>query len=64
MGSTGGTPTTFSDSSDPRYIKINKKLRDIQLRLTTNSLDADYTLQSFIFEGNSLRINPPSAWSI
>lgn len=64
MGDTGGTPTTYSDSSDPRYIKINKKLRDIQLRLTTNSLDADYTLQSFIFEGNSLRVNPPSSWKV
>jgi len=64
MGSTGGTPTTFSDSSDPRYIKINKKLRDFQLRLTTNTLDSDYVLQSFIFQGNALRVNPPSSWKL
>lgn len=64
MGSTEGTPSIFSDSSDPRYISINKKLRDIQLRLTTSTLDADYTLQSFIFEGNALRVNPPSAWKL
>jgi len=64
MGTSDGTPTTFSDSSDPRYIKINKKLRDIQLRLTTNSIDADYTLQSFIFQGNSLKVNPSSTWKV
>jgi hypothetical protein len=64
MGDTLGVPTTFSDSSDPRYIKLNKKLRDIQLRLTTNSIDADYTLQSFIFEGNELKTNPPSGWKL
>lgn len=64
MGDTLGTPTTFSDSADPRYIKINKKLKDVQLRLATSSLDADYTLHSFIFEGNALKTNPPSAWKI
>lgn len=64
MGDSSGFPTTFSDSSDPRYVKINKKLRDIQIRLTTNSLDADYTLQSFIFDGLQLNTNPPSSWKI
>lgn len=64
MGDSSGFPTTFSDSADPRYIKINKKLRDIQIRLTTNSLDADYTLQSFIFDGLQLNTNPPSSWKI
>lgn len=64
MGDSLGFPTTFSDSSDPRYIKINKKLRDIQIRLTTSSLDADYTLQSFIFDGLQLNTNPPSSWKI
>lgn len=64
MGDSIGYPTSFSDSADPRYIKVNKKLRDIQLRLTTNSIDADYTLQSFIFDGLQLNTNPPSSWKI
>lgn len=64
MGSTEGLPTTFSDTADPRYVKINKKLKDVQLRLTTDTIDADYTLQSFIFSGNQLRVNPPSSWKI
>jgi hypothetical protein len=64
MGSTLGIPSTYSDSADPRFIKVNKKLKDIQLRLTTNSIDADYTLQSFIFSGNQLRVTSPSNWKV
>jgi hypothetical protein len=62
MGTTTGTPSTFSDSSDPRYIKVRKKLRDIQLRVTTNSTDADYILQGFIINGNALRVKAPASW--
>lgn len=64
MGDTLGTPTTFSDSSDPRYVQIKKKLRDIKLRLYTNTIDTDYTLQGFIIEGVPVRKNPPSAWKL
>lgn len=64
MGDTGGTPTTFSDSSDPRYVKIRKKLRDIKLRVYTNTIDSDYILQGFIIEGVPVRRNPPSGWKL
>lgn len=64
MGDTEGIPSTFSDSADPRYIKVNQKLRDIQFRLTTQTIDSDYTLQSFILEGNELKVPPPSSWKI
>jgi len=64
MGDTLGVPTFFSDSADPRYIKINKKLKDVQVRITTQSTDADYTLQSMIFSGNQIKVNPPSSWRV
>jgi len=64
MGDTLGVPTFFSDSADPRYIKINKKLKDVQVRITTQSIDADYTLQSMIFSGNQIKVNPPSSWRV
>lgn len=64
MGDTLGTPSTFSDTSDPRYVKIRKKLRDIQLRVTSDSYNTDYVLQGFIIEGNQLKINPPSSWRL
>lgn len=64
LGDTAGTPETFADSSDPRYIKIRKKLRDIQLIVTSDSYDAEYTLQGFIIEGNLIRSTAPSDWKL
>lgn len=61
IGDTSGTPTFFSDSADQRNLKIRKKLRDIQFRITTDSIDSDYTLLGLIIEGNTLRVNPPSS---
>lgn len=63
-GSTDGTPETFSDSSDPRFIQVRKKLRDIQFSLSSNSYDSDYVLQGIIVEGNLIRVNPPSSWKL
>ena len=64
MGSTNGAPSFFSDSSDKRYLKVKKKLADIQFRITTDSMDADYTLLGIIVEGNRLAVKPPSAWKL
>jgi hypothetical protein len=64
MGDTLGTPTTFSDASDPHYVRIRKKLRDIKFRLYTNSVEADYILQGFIIEGTPIKKNSPSAWKL
>lgn len=64
MGDTEGTPESFSDSSDPRYLKIRKKLRDIQLSVSSDSNDADYVLQGFIIEGNLIKTNPSSTWKL
>ena len=61
MGDTLGVPTFFSDTADQRNLKIRKKLRDIQFKITTNSADSTYTLLGLIIEGNSIRVNPPSS---
>lgn len=64
LGDTDGSPETFSDSSDPRYIKVRKKMRDIQLIVSSDSYDTDYVLQGFIIEGNLIKTNPPSGWKL
>jgi len=64
MGDTLGTPTFFSDSSDIRYVKIRKKIRDIQFRITSNSIETDYTLKAFIVEGKLTKTRPPSSWKV
>jgi hypothetical protein len=64
MGSTDGTPTTFSDSSSPYYLKIRKNLRDIQLRVTSNLYESDYILQGFIIDGVNINTSAPSTWKL
>lgn len=64
LGDTSGTPETFSDSSDPHFIQIRKKLRDIQFRVSSNSYDADFVLQGIIVEGNQIKSNPSSDWKL
>jgi hypothetical protein len=64
MGTTAGVPTTYSDSSSPYFVKIRKKLRDIQLRVTTTGYDSDYILQGFIISGNALKLGAPSSWKL
>lgn len=64
MGDSEGEPSSFSDSSDPRYVKIGKKLRDMKLRVYTNTIDTDYVLQGFIIEGTPVRKKPPSGWKL
>ena len=64
LGDTEGSPETFSDSSDPHFLQIRKKLRDIQLKISSNSYDAEYVLQGFIIEGNQIKTNPPSSWKL
>lgn len=64
MGDTLGVPTFFSDTADQRNLKIRKKLRDIQFRITTDSVNSDYTLLGLIIEGNQIRVNPPSSESL
>lgn len=64
LGDTAGTPETFSDSASPYYVKIRKKLRDIQYKVTSNSYDADYVIQGIIAEGRQIRVNPPSSWKL
>ena len=44
--------------------EIRKKIRDIQFQITTNSLDADYTLLNFLIEGIPLKTKPPTSWRI
>ncbi len=62
LGDTNGDLSLFSDSADIRYVAVRKKLRDVQFRLTTTTIDADYTLLGIILEGRPLKTNPPRTW--
>jgi len=64
MGDTEGSPSLYSDSADIRYVNVRKKLRDIQLRTTSSSIETDYTLLGFIIEGKTTKTNPPRTWKV
>jgi hypothetical protein len=64
LGDSAGTADLFADSSDLRYVNIRKKMRDIQLRVTSNTIQTDYTMLGFIIEGTKIETNPPRSWKI
>jgi hypothetical protein len=65
MGDSAGTATLFADKSDIRYVKIRKKVRDIQLRVTSNSIETQYILQGFIIEGSKVTgQQAPRSWLV
>lgn len=64
MGDSEGTPDTYSDSADIRYIKVNKKLRDIKIKLTSQTLDSDFVIHGFIISGKPLRTRDPNLWKL
>jgi hypothetical protein len=64
MGDTEGTPDTYSDSADIRYLKVNKKIRDIKLKVTSNTYDTDYVIHGFIIDGKPIRTRSPNTWKL
>lgn len=62
MGSTLGAPTTFSDASVKKYVKIRKKVNDLQFRVTSNTANTSYTILGIIVEGKPLKTRPPTSW--
>lgn len=64
VGDTAGSPKLFSDKSDIRYVDIRRKIRDIQLRVTSDTIDSAYTILGFIFEGYKTKTRPPRQWKV
>lgn len=64
LGDTAGTPDMFSDSADIRYVSIRKKVRDLQLRVTSNVVGTAYTILGFIVEGTRVATRSPRQWKI
>jgi hypothetical protein len=62
MGETLGTPSLFSDSAVKKFIKIRKKVNDLQFRITSNTLGTDYTILGIIVEGKPINTRAPSSW--
>lgn len=64
IGDTEGIPDTFSDSADIRYLKVNKKVRDIKIKVTSNTVDSDYVIHGFIIVGKPISTRSPNTWKL
>lgn len=64
LGDSAGSADLFSDKSDIRYVKIRKKVRDIQLRVTSSTIDTSFILQGFIVEGTRTLTQSPRSWKV
>lgn len=64
MGDTAGTPTSFAQTTDIRFMKVNKRVRDIQFQISSDSAETDYTLLGLKADGFELDSSPPSAWKL
>lgn len=64
MGDSEGVPDTYSDSADIRYLKINKKIRDIKIKVTSNTYDTDYVIHGFIISGKPVSVRDPNSWKL
>jgi hypothetical protein len=63
-GDTDGDPRLFTDKADIRYVDVRKKIRDIQLRITSNSSDTEYAILGFIIKGTRTMTRPPRTWKV
>lgn len=56
-------PTTFSQASVKKRIKVNKKLNAIQFRVWSTVVDTKFTLLSIIAKGRYIPTKPPGSWN-
>lgn len=57
-------PETYSEASIKRYFTVQRELNAYQYRVTTNSLDADYTLRTLQINGTPTNAGKPRQWRI
>lgn len=55
-------PTTYSQSSVRKTVRIKKELNSIQFRISSSSLDSEYTILSIQAKGVFVNKKAPSTW--
>lgn len=56
-------PSTFSQSTTKKAIKLNKKIYAIQFKVYSNTADTQYTILSLQAKGNLIPRKLPSSWA-
>lgn len=55
-------PVTFSQSSVKKRIKVNKKVNNIQLEVTSGSATSNFAINQFMVKGHLVSTADPSSW--
>lgn len=63
FSTSSGTPTTFSQSSVRKSIRVRKLLNNYQFKVTSSGLYDQYTLLSLQVKGKIVGTRDPSSWS-
>jgi hypothetical protein len=61
LGESAGSPTTFAIGNTQRYMRLKQRVRDVQVVVTTTTLENDYLLMGYKIQGNILNISTPVA---
>lgn len=64
MGSASTAPTSPAQASEIRFVKVNKKLRDIQFRVTSEDINTDFSILGLMADGFLIDTSPPSDWKL
>lgn len=59
---TTGTPTTFSQASIKKTLRIRKRVYALQYQVSSTSANTDFTILKFQTKGRLLNKRTPSAW--
>lgn len=60
LGDTSGTPETFASKNAQRNLRLNNKVRDVQLEVATSGINASYKLQGYRVEATVSAQKDPS----
>lgn len=61
-GDSAETPSTFSQSSVKKYIRVNKRLSNIKWQFSSTDIGTAYTLIQIVIKGKLIRTSDPSSY--
>ena len=64
LGLSAGTATTFAIGNTQRHMRLKNRVRDVQVMITTTTLENGYTLMGYKIKGHVLNLSEPSSEKI
>jgi len=59
---TNGTPSTFTQASTKKGLKIRKKVYALQFKVSSSTADTDFTILGVQAKGTLIKSKMPSSW--